>query len=820
MPRCNFGPFMVSFERGGGEAGRRAGESMDRQTALSIYTRAILEERESYLYERALAKARSALEGLNPEEKDAYLKGQAFSNALYHIKRRDKVYQALQRGELVMDYHMAEFEQLMPLILNEIRHGNEVSLPFLRSVQRGRVTLAKAHAAIRQLKLNAPGKLLREQTASFANEAAGKLEKYLLRADLKPLVKKDQAEGKIVARVMENAFARGVTNEMVEEAYKPDSLVKALQSAVNRGCPELAACGSVCLDSGEKLSSVVRSEVQRAKGEVCAQVRRRFPADRIRRLLSNNPSLKHLQRQVDAAQAREKRLKSALLGAVPEHYRELYPLARAMRRRFILHLGPTNSGKTHDGVGRLRGARHGIYLGPLRLLAAEQYDALNRADVPCSLVTGEEQIRVPGARVQSSTVEMADLKDHYDVAVIDECQMIADRDRGGAWTAAILGLCAEEIHACASPDAEELLTRIITECGDELTIVRHRRMTPLMVEKEGFQFPASVRPGDALIVFSKARVHAVAAELKRKGYRVSLIYGALPPDVRRDQADRFLQGDTDVVVSTDAIAMGMNLPIERVVFLESEKFDGDITRPLTDAEIKQIAGRAGRYGQYDVGYVNAFGFKGVVSRALSKPLLPLTEAVIGFPESLIGIPLPLTEIIGQWLSMQDKSCFSKASTARMEMLAAMLETRNTNKALLYRFLCIPFDETEPDLLIRWRAMYTAECQGEHIDVVSALPDYMNPEECTIEMLDGLEADYRRCDLYYNYARLFLEEPEEVLDTIQRRKFLISQGIIHILSTQRLQQKTCVSCRKYLPWNWPYRMCDACYRREHIGKVRR
>ena len=116
-----------------------------------------------------------------------------------------------------------------------------------------------------------------------------------------------------------------------------------------------------------------------------------------------------------------------------------------------------------------------------------------------------------------STVEIADLKERYDVAVIDECQMMADRERGGAWTAAVLGLCADEIHACASPDAEGLLTRIIRECGDDLTIVRHERMTPLQMEKEAFHFPVSVRPGDALIVFSKARVHAVAAELRSKG---------------------------------------------------------------------------------------------------------------------------------------------------------------------------------------------------------------------------------------------------------------------------------------------------------------
>ncbi|MBO4367101.1 MAG: hypothetical protein J5859_00195, partial [Clostridia bacterium] len=221
---------------------------------------------------------------------------------------------------------------------------------------------------------------------------------------------------------------------------------------------------------------------------------------------------------------------------------------------------------------------------------------------------------------------------------------------------------------------------------------------------------------------------------------------------------------------------------------------------------------AGRYGQYDIGYVNAFGFKGTVAHALSKPLMPLTEAVIGFPESLLGIPLPLTSIIDQWLSMKDKSCFSKASTVRMAFLAAMMETPHTDKALLYRFICIPFDETDPDMLGRWRAMYHAECAHEHVDVLAGIPEYPDPDSCTVQMLDSLEEDYRRCDLYYNYTRLFLEEPESLLEEIGRRKSLISQGIIHILSTQKLRQKTCAACGRNLPWNWSYRLCEGCYNR--------
>ena len=42
---------------------------------------------------------------------------------------------------------------------------------------------------------------------------------------------------------------------------------------------------------------------------------------------------------------------------------------------------------------------------------------------------------------------------------------------------------------------------------------------------------------------------------------------------------------------------------------------------------------------------------------------------------------------------------------------------------------------------------------------------------------------------------------------------ISEGIIHILSTQKLQQRTCPSCKAPLPWNWPYRVCDVCHSRQ-------
>ena len=189
-----------------------------------------------------------------------------------------------------------------------------------------------------------------------------------------------------------------------------------------------------------------------------------------------------------------------LMEAEPE---KQYPEARAMKRRFILHIGPTNSGKTYEALQRLKQAYHGIYLGPLRLLALEVYDRMMTDGIPCDMITGEEAIRTHGSFVQASTVEILDIRETYDIAVIDEAQMMADENRGSYWTRAILGIRAEEVHVCCSGTAEKLLTGMLVRCGDEYEIVRHERNTKLTFIPERFDMSKDVEPGDALIAFSK-----------------------------------------------------------------------------------------------------------------------------------------------------------------------------------------------------------------------------------------------------------------------------------------------------------------------------
>ena len=63
-----------------------------------------------------------------------------------------------------------------------------------------------------------------------------------------------------------------------------------------------------------------------------------------------------------------------------------------------------------------------MYCGPLRLLAWEVAKRLNKANVPCDLITGQEKELVEGANHKSVTVEMADVTSVYDCAIIDEIQ--------------------------------------------------------------------------------------------------------------------------------------------------------------------------------------------------------------------------------------------------------------------------------------------------------------------------------------------------------------------------------------------------------------
>lgn len=520
----------------------------------------------------------------------------------------------------------------------------------------------------------------------------------------------------------------------------------------------------------------------------------------------------------------ERRLKSMILDRIPDFMPDVYPLARKMDRHFIFHIGPTNSGKTYDAIEALKKAERGIYLAPLRLLAYEIFDRLNESGVICDMITGEEEMFLPGATHISSTIETLSIFEEYDVAVIDEGQMIGDRSRGGAWTRAILGVCAKEIHICSDASCLDLIIRIIEECGDTYSVNYNERAVPLVCDEESdFIFPESVKDGDALIVFSKRDCIAVTAKLQTYDIKASMIYGMLPYDVRMNEVRRFVEGDTRVVVATDAIGMGLNLPIKRIVFLETTKFDGETVRPLVTTEIKQIAGRAGRRGMFDVGYYTSQYFRDEIKSAVEGQLPTIKRAKLSIPESIIYLDYPLSEILSKWVETANESIYEKEDLTEQLELCKKLETLVDEKRILYDFLNIGFKSNKPFLLdIIMECARMEQYSKENLeDDIMDLIDYtavMSDRELDRMDLERLEDLYLKYDLIYAYLRKF--NHREHLSEIMNLKRDCSAKIIDRLQNEALDVRRCPCCDREIPWNFPFKICEKCHKEGRSVRRRR
>lgn len=285
-------------------------------------------------------------------------------------------------------------------------------------------------------------------------------------------------------------------------------------------------------------------------------------------------------------------------------YKDIFHNARKIDREIVYFSGTTNSGKTYAAFEELKNAESGIYLAPLRLLAIEGQEEIEKRGIECSMLTGEER-DVKNSSFLSCTIEMADYNTYYDVAIIDEVQMLVDEQRGAAWLQAIVGIRAKKIILVGSPDISRQVEFLAKYLNEPIKTVSFERKNPLSIS-EKIDIDQKLPQGTAVIAFSRNKVYALKEHFSRLGNSVSIIYGALPPNIKRENAELFKNGESEVLISTDAIAMGLNLPIQTIVFYETEKYDGKSVINLPIALVKQISGRAGRYGIYEEGHITAF----------------------------------------------------------------------------------------------------------------------------------------------------------------------------------------------------------------------
>lgn len=515
-----------------------------------------------------------------------------------------------------------------------------------------------------------------------------------------------------------------------------------------------------------------------------------------------------------------------------------YPKARTLQRRWVIHVGPTNSGKTHQAMQALVEASTGIYLAPLRLMALEGFDRLCAQGKAAALITGEERttrptpnlsgpqapksnaslpkasgkdeapfmspasLEVKDATHLSATIEAGFDPDRVvDVAIIDEAQMFADPERGWAWSQALAGVAARQLHVCTAPEALSRLKGLAKSLGEEVEVVEHERLTPLKGLGKTIGV-SSLAKGDALVVFSRRQLLGYRSWLRARGKSVAVIYGDLGPEVRRAEAERFRSGKADILVATDAIGMGLNLPIRRVIFADTEKFDGRVRRPLKTSEWRQIAGRAGRFGIYEEGFYG---------RLSSAPPLSQQE-VSSSPIPYFRPPHWLIKALAGWMGwtkLSEVARFWSRGGLGIEAShnwgeAGWLEFLSGSRLSLdeqYRYLGAPVDKRVLPELSDWVRDH-ARGQTIHLPPVPESVWLVSDRE-DLEDLEEVAAQVR---LYRWCALAF---PEVYPDDASQANAILSKSIASSLSSMELEN-LCNSCGVRLPVEHRFARCQPCF----------
>jgi ATP-dependent RNA helicase SUPV3L1/SUV3 len=246
------------------------------------------------------------------------------------------------------------------------------------------------------------------------------------------------------------------------------------------------------------------------------------------------------------------------------------------------------------------------------------------------------------------------------------------------------------------------------------------------------------------------------------GFSVATVYGNLSPEVRRAQAARFRDGSADIVVGTDAIAMGLNLPIERVVMTTAVKYNGYEEEELSAALAKQIAGRAGRFGVHEEGFVAGYDDDThYVIRALLKEKVP--------PVSSLGFSVaPTLEHLNRITSVTGEQSLAKLLrrfetdidvpdgffapriTEEQAERALWLDTLPLTLADKFTLSLVPISSRVPSLHAAWQKWARAMARG-HASKLEWIGEHSGRES-----LQDVEDD---CKLYSAYAWLSYRCPE-------------------------------------------------------------
>jgi ATP-dependent RNA helicase SUPV3L1/SUV3 len=350
--------------------------------------------------------------------------------------------------------------------------------------------------------------------------------------------------------------------------------------------------------------------------------------------------------------------------------------------------------------------------------------------------------------------------------------------------------------------------------GEELTVKTFKRKNPLHVLEKPISIER-IRPHSAIITFSRYEVLSLKEKLSSR-YSVSVIYGNLSPEVRREEAKRFREGESSILIATDAISMGLNLPIESIIFAKSSKFDGFQTRELKPIEVVQIAGRAGRYGLHEEGFIGALDretLKSISDKLRQNPKQitpPLRVKATLEHIMLIGEIIrsdSLFEILKFFSkNMEFEGPFIAGNIKSMLVLAGIVDMYSLDLRTKYIFASSPVTLHSNHLETVFHQYLVQFQNGENIPFKSlkTLPLFAKTQEELLEKEDRV----KEVSLYLWLSFKFPDRFRDV-DRAEDARRALNLFIESSLKRGELK-KMCRVCKKRLDFSYRYNICEVCF----------
>ena len=343
---------------------------------------------------------------------------------------------------------------------------------------------------------------------------------------------------------------------------------------------------------------------------------------------------------------------------------QLYPAQEAailelFEEKNVILNTPTGSGKSLVAAAvqfkALAQGRRSVYTCPIKALVNEKWMALCRDFGPenVGLSTGDASVNRDApilcctAEILANIALREGANTGFEEVILDEFHYYADRERGVAWQVPLLTLSKSRFLLLSATLGdttffEEELTRLnrrptvtvhstdrpvpLEYAYSEIPLaqtleqlVRERKSPVYVIHFTQLEAAQSAQDFTSINVSTREEKNALSEALE--GFKFSSPYG---PDIKRwlkhgigihhagllpkyrvlvEQLTQ--RGLLKIICGTDTLGAGINMPIRTALFTRLCKFDGEKTAILTSRDFHQIAGRAGRKGFDDRGWVVA-----------------------------------------------------------------------------------------------------------------------------------------------------------------------------------------------------------------------